>query len=810
MFHREGEGRNAPEIGLPAMGRRGVTPEREPTHRPALSAGRAAASVALLAAAAFLTLALVSFDPHDPPDPDVPVNAVVTNACGQVGAWLAKTLLLYLGGGAYLLALLACFWTYVLAAGRPAARTRQTLLAVGAAILSTSTLVAVLAETAPFRWLETTRIPSPGGLVGTYAASMLLGLVALPGTLLLLGTTVLIAVILATDLLLVRAAAALGRTVSAWLVWVRARWAERRKALVLTRALVAAKERRRTPVVRSGEPSPEVPVVSRAAAELGMALEVTAPGPAAVRAEPEEAGAWAGLGSVSAPEPSAGEPEETSPLTYELPTIDFLDDPEEVDMSIHEEVIQQKAQVLERCLAEFDVSVEVVGIRTGPVITQYELSLAPGTKVGKVLALRDNIAMALKSTSVRIIAPIPGRGTVGVEVPNAEKNLVRLKELFHAVDTSKMQIPLFLGKDVSGHPVVSDLTQMPHLLIAGCTGSGKSVCINSIIVSMLMTRTPRELKLLLVDPKMVELTVFRDLPHLFAPVVTDMKKAASILAWAERTMDERYELLSAASAKNIVGFNALAEADVRRRLRIDDPEVRAEDIPHPLPYIVVIIDELADLMMLNRTGEVESSITRLAQKSRAVGIHIIFATQRPSVDVITGLIKANLPARIAFQVTSYVDSRTILDQNGAEKLLGRGDMLYLPPHTAKLLRAQGTFVSEQELHRIVGYVCERARPRFSRELIRLPGSRSESPTLSNSERDELYDDAVRILVASGRGSVSLLQRRLEIGYTRAARLVDMMAEDGIVGEYKEGKARDVLVSEEELNSRPQARQSIER
>ena len=792
------------------MGRRGVTPDREQTQRPALSTGRAAASVALLAAAAFLTLALVSFDPHDPPDPDVPVNTVVTNACGRVGAWLAKTLLLYLGGGAYLLAVLACFWTYVLAAGRSAARIRRTLLAVGAAILSTSTLLAVLAETAPFRWLETTRIPSPGGVVGTYAASMLLELVALPGTLLLLGTTVLIAVILATDLLLVRSAAAVGRAVSAWLAWVRGRWAERRKALVLTRALVAAKERRRAPVVRGEEPAPEVPVVSRAAAELGMALEVSTPGLAPERAEPKDGEAFGGSGPAHTLDSSADEPEEASALTYELPTIDFLDEPEEVDMSTQEEVIQEKAQVLERCLAEFGVSVEVVGIRTGPVISQYELALAPGTKVGTVLARRDDIAMALKSTSVRIVAPLPGRGTVGVEVPNVEKNLVRLKELIRSVDTSAMQIPLFLGKDVSGHPVVSDLTQMPHLLIAGCTGSGKSVCINSIIVSMLMTRTPQELKLLLVDPKMVELSLFSQLPHLFCPVVTDMKKAASILAWAERTMDERYELLSAASARNIGAFNSLTEDDVRRRLRIEDPDVRAEDIPYPLPYIIVIIDEMADLMMLNRTGEVETSITRLAQKSRAVGIHVIFATQRPSVDVITGLIKANLPARIAFQVSSKVDSRTILDQNGAEKLLGRGDMLFLPPQTAKLLRAQGTLVSDQEVHRVVEFVCQQARPRFSRELIRLPGSTSESSGLSNSERDELYDDAVRIVVASGRGSVSLLQRRLEIGYTRAARLVDMMAEDGIVGEYKEGKARDVLVTDEEWNSRLQAKQSSER
>ena len=773
------------------------------SRRRPLSAGRAVAAVVLLAAAAFLTLALVSFDPHDPPDPDVPANLVVQNACGRVGAWLAHHFLFYLGGGAYLVVLLACFWTYVLISRRPVGGTLRALAALVGTILSASTLLAVLAETGPFRWLSATRLPSSGGIVGAYFAARLLEMLALPGTLLLLATAVVVTIILATDMLLVRAAEAVAAGVAEWFRRLKQYWAQRRKALALTRALTAAKGRRRVPVSRGAEP----PVVSRAAAELGMALEhsTTEETPA----EPEPAPGPQEAEPVAAAR-AAVEVEAVAEAAYRLPEVDLLDEPEEVDLSTQEEAVQEKARVLERCLAEFGVSVEVVGIRTGPVITQYELALAPGTKVGKVLALRDDIAMALKSTSVRIVAPIPGRGTVGVEVPNVQKNLVRLKELIRAVDTSRMEMPLFLGKDVSGHPVVNDLTQMPHLLIAGCTGSGKSVCINSIIISMLMTRTPEELKLLLVDPKMVELSAFRDLPHLFAPVVTDMKKAASVLAWAERTMDERYQLLSAASAKHITSYNHLSEQQVRRRLHIDDPEVRAGDIPYPLPYIVIIIDELADLMMLNRTGEVETSITRLAQKSRAVGIHIIFATQRPSVDVVTGLIKANLPARISFQVSSKVDSRTILDQNGAEKLLGRGDMLYLPPHTAKLVRAQGTFISEQEVQGVVEFVCGQAQPRFSRELLQLPTSTAGAPTLSNSERDELYDDAVRIVVASGRGSVSLLQRRLEIGYTRAARLVDMMAEDGIVGEYKEGKARSVLLSEEEWEARPQARQSPER
>jgi S-DNA-T family DNA segregation ATPase FtsK/SpoIIIE len=766
----------------------------------------------------FVGLALVTFDPHDPPDPDMPANPVARNACGRVGAWLAKGLLFHLGASAYLLILLGGFWTSALICRRPVGRTVRTLGAVAATLLANSALLALLAQTDPFRWLSTPHIPSPGGFIGAYAAAWLVELLAFPGTLLLLLTAVVVALILATDLALLQASAAVGRATAALLAWLQARWKERRKAVTLTRALSLAKGRVKASPNRGTEGALKASPVSRAAAELGRALGAgeaarseglslkeegagTKPGapeppmrakpPAAVPARAEEPG----------PAPSAG-----GAASYQLPGADLLDEPEEVDMSTQEEVVQEKARVLERCLAEFGVTVEVVGMQTGPVITQYELSLAPGTKVGKVLALRDDIAMALKSTSIRIVAPLPGRGTVGVEVPNVQKNLVRLKELLNAVDVSKMAIPLLLGRDVSGYPVVSDLTDMPHLLIAGCTGSGKSVCINSIIMSILLTRSPRELKFLLVDPKMVELSGFRDLPHLLAAVVTEMKKAASILSWAERSMDERYELLAAAGVRNISSFNELTEAEVRRRLRIDDPELRAEDIPYPLPYIVIVIDELADLMMLNRTGEVETSITRLAQKSRAVGIHIIFATQRPSVDVVTGLIKANLPARISFQVSSKVDSRTILDQNGAEKLLGRGDMLFLPPQTAKLVRAQGTYVSDEEVRQVVGFVSRQARPQFSRELTELPEGGADSADGPSPGHDDLYDDAVRIVVATGRGSVSLLQRRLEIGYSRAARLVDMMAENGIVGEYREGKARDVLLTEEEWTARQGARQ----
>jgi len=472
---------------------------------------------------------------------------------------------------------------------------------------------------------------------------------------------------------------------------------------------------------------------------------------------------------------------------YQLPGVELLD-PLPLETQRPEEHIEVKREVLERTLEEFRIAAQVVEIDRGPVITQFELEIAPGVKITQIAALADDLARALKAPSVRVVAPIPGKSTVGVEVPNAHREIVRFRELFESgvLERKRMNIPLLLGKDASGTPLVADLAQMPHLLIAGATGSGKSVCINSIIMSFLMTQYPDELKLILMDPKMVELAAFRDVPHLMTPVVTDMKKAAGVLEWACRKMDERYSLLANVGARNIAAYNALGEDGIRRRLdvRKDEP---LEGVPFHMHYIVIIIDELADLMMV-AAKDVENLITRLAQKSRAVGLHLIVATQRPSVDVVTGLIKANLPSRIAFQTASKVDSRTIIDRNGAEKLLGRGDMLFLPPGSSALIRMQGSFVSDDEIRRVTACLAEQAKPRFEQELLQPTDADEVAP----AERDELFDEAVRIILESQRGSVSLLQRRLGIGYSRAARLIDIMAELGIVGDYKGSQAREVL------------------
>lgn len=487
-------------------------------------------------------------------------------------------------------------------------------------------------------------------------------------------------------------------------------------------------------------------------------------------------------------------------LRHQLPPMRLLDEP--VAAATQDEgKLRDVATLLEKTFADFGLTVKVVGIHTGPVVTQYEIALETGLRVSRVTALSDDLALNLRVPSVRIVAPLPGRNTVGVEVPNEHRAVVRLKELLLTAGpkVAKSRLPLLLGKDSEGHPLVHDLADMPHLLIAGRTGTGKSVCLNSIIVSLLLTRTPEECRLLMIDPKQVELAEYGKLPHLMHPVVTDNTKAEAILAWAVDKMEERYDLMRRARVRNIAGFNELGRAEVLKRVKV--PDGGDEDLlPDKLAYIVIIVDEVGDLMMAMKK-EVEGHIIRLAQKSRAAGIHLILTTQRPTVDVITGLIKSNLPARICFQVADRSNSRVVLDESGAEKLLGKGDMLFLQPNTSTIVRAQGTYASDQEIMRIVSSL-EVEDPEFDSELLNLQERRdSESPSpapaaAQTKKRDPLYDQAVEIVIREGRGSVSLLQRALGIGYGRSARLIDFMAEDGIVGTYNGAQAREVLLSAE--------------
>ncbi|HNQ23120.1 MAG TPA: DNA translocase FtsK [Phycisphaerae bacterium] len=492
--------------------------------------------------------------------------------------------------------------------------------------------------------------------------------------------------------------------------------------------------------------------------------------------------------------PGADRPPEPYPRElgdWPLPPLSLLDEPEHGFTAEQEAFVREQARILERTLEEFRLDARVVEIDTGPVITMFELKLGAGVKVSQIASLSNDIARALKAHAIRVVAPIPGKNTVGIEVPNSRKEIVRLKELMFmsGPKAARMSLPLFLGKDAAGQALVADLTKMPHLLIAGTTGSGKSVCLNSVIASVLMTQRPDRVKMILVDPKMVELCQFKGMPHLMCPIVTDMARAEKILEWAVTKMEERYELLAEARVRNVADFNALGAEAIYERFQPSNDQERAL-IPTALPYIVVIIDELADLMM-TAAKEVEHHLSRLAQKSRAVGIHIIVATQRPEARVVTGLIKSNLPCRIAFRVSSRIDSRIVLDQNGGEVLMGQGDMLFLPPGVHKLVRAQGTYLEDHEIQAVLDYLAERGGPEFHPELVRLRPDNAEGDP---GTRDPLFDQAVRIVLETKRGSVSLLQRRLMVGYSRASRLIDQMADAGLVGDYKGSQAREVLMT----------------
>ncbi|AQQ09740.1 Stage III sporulation protein E [Sedimentisphaera cyanobacteriorum] len=477
---------------------------------------------------------------------------------------------------------------------------------------------------------------------------------------------------------------------------------------------------------------------------------------------------------------------------YVLPHINLLEEPEKDFASRLEVMVREKADRLQETLDNFKVDASVINAEPGPTITLYEIELSAGMRVNKISNLADDIARALAVPVVRVVSPLPGKDTIGIEVPNSERETVRLKDLIQRAGKVpvKMKVPIFLGKDSSGSVLVADLADMPHGLIAGTTGSGKSVCINTIITSILLTRKPNEVKLVLIDPKQIEMTMFEGLAHLMCPIVSDMNQSSRILEWAVGKMEERYAIFNEARVKNISEFNELSSEEIYKRLGAETPEEQLK-VPERMPYLVLIVDELSDLMMTNGK-EVEEYVVRLTQKSRAAGIHVILATQRPQASVVTGLIKSNLPGRISFKVASRMDSRIILDKVGAETLLGKGDMLYLHPKTSELIRAQGAFLSNEEISRVVTKIREQAGPNYSRELVQL-----NKVSADGVEKDEYFDEAVRIVLATKRGSVSLLQRKLAIGYGRASRIVDMMAESGIIGEHKNAQAREVLITPEE-------------
>ena len=498
---------------------------------------------------------------------------------------------------------------------------------------------------------------------------------------------------------------------------------------------------------------------------------------------------------------------------YHMPPASLLEHDGAPAKPIDRNSLTMAARMLEKKLLDFGVEGDVVEVKPGPVVTMYEFSPAPGVKVNKISNLQDDLAMALQAVSIRIVAPIPGRGVVGIEIPNKDRETVYLKEIIdsEAFNRHGGKLPMALGKDIFGQVVVSDLSRMPHLLVAGSTGSGKSVSINTMILSLLYRAAPEDVRLIMIDPKMLELSIYEGIPHLLLPVVTNPKKAALALNWAVREMERRYQLMATKGVRNIDGYNRkLVKEAKEAQSRVPDPELQldpndlldelppitaeipVEELEHGhLPYIVVIVDELADLMMV-AGRDIEESIARLAQMARAAGIHLILATQRPSVDVITGLIKANFPTRISFKVFSRIDSRTILDSMGAEALLGMGDMLFLPPGVGYLQRVHGAFVSELEVQRVVEFLSRQGKPEYDKSILTTPPAAAEQA--GEEEYDDLWDDALKIVSDTRQASISMIQRRLRVGYNRAARMIERMEQEGIVGPSDgSGKPREVLI-----------------
>lgn len=560
-----------------------------------------------------------------------------------------------------------------------------------------------------------------------------------------------------------------------------------------------------------GEAEGEPPPTTLAADEEATVLEADVPTPAAKPVRDRK--------RTRTPEsqPEVVAEDTGDPLAADLPSTSLLDSPPPRDEGRSQRELEELGRVLVGKLATFKIAGQLVGMTTGPVVTQFEVSPAPGIKVSRIANLEADLALAMRAPSVRILAPIPGKGAVGVEVPNPAPEMVFFREVLEAAPFrgSKAQLPLALGKDISGQPYVADLARMPHLLIAGATGSGKSVCINTIITSLIYRHSPQTLRLLMVDPKMVELIMYNDLPHLRHPVVTDNQDAAGVLKWAVLEMERRYELLSVNGVRNLQDFNKrLADGQILRSPEADGEEGDPDRWIYragPLPYIVVVIDELADLMMTVQ-GEVEKPLALLAQKARAIGIHLILATQRPSVNVITGLIKANFPSRIAFRVSSKIDSRTILDQNGADALLGNGDMLFLPPGAGDPVRVQGAYLSTEETEHLMGWYREQAERRREEALAsgsppevrgeedilaavraREGGDEEERGEGALEDRDKLFREAAELCIQHQGGSTSLLQRRLRIGYGRAARIVDQLHYTGVLGPPDGSKPREVMV-----------------
>ena len=717
--------------------------------------------IALLALALLLSISLFSYDRLDPSLSSVSSNPTVHNLAGKVGATLADGLFQLMGGSAFLLLLGLFVFGGRTLMSRPTLVYRWRVAGFILLLFSSTTLLDLSITRLP----SLTNSPMPagpsGGLFGKFSADWLLEYFAPVGAYLLASAVFLLSLMLTTSFSFLRLFEITGSAIRILLSGIG------RLKESLRTTLIIYKERGRR---------------WKKEAQIRQRLPALKPK------------------IIDAPIPAKPTPQQTDlpfmkePGHYELPQSHLLQAaPTSVTRASKEDLLAN-SQILEKKLMDYDIEGHVIQVHPGPVITMYEFEPAPGVKVNKIVNLSDDLALAMRAMTVRIVAPIPGKSVVGIEIPNNHRENVYFKEIItsEAFTSSKSKLTLALGKDIFGAPVVADLAEMPHLLVAGATGSGKSIALNGMILSLLCSASPQEIMFIMIDPKRLELSAYDGIPHLQTPVVVQPKDASKIFRRLVVEMQDRYRLLAEAGARNIESYNKkMLEKRNSEAVPVVDPASPSFNKPNsPLPYLVVIVDELGDLMLVS-AREIEDSITRLAQMARAAGIHLIVATQRPSVDVLTGLIKANFPGRISFQVSSKTDSRTILDANGAEQLLGRGDMLFLVPGTGRITRIHGAYITEKEIRAVVEHVKTQAKPQYI-DLTTLPKSPGgEGNSSDDVDRDELYEKAVDLVITSGAASASLVQRRLRVGYPRAARMIEMMEEDGIVGPAAGGKPREV-------------------
>jgi S-DNA-T family DNA segregation ATPase FtsK/SpoIIIE len=762
--------------------------------------------VALFAAALIWIISLASYEPSDP------VwffssggHAAPANFAGRVGAFLAELSFQFFGYASYFIpaVMVISGWNYFWCRTLDAPGTKAT----GAALL-VGCMSAFLSLV--FRTLEVSGKPfRAGGYVGEFLAKEMSDYLNRTGAMIVILTLIFLAVIISTQFSFGRFFAAVieglrsgtMRGADAFQAWREERQREKQRREVIAKhtkkgLAPAVAEASARPEASAGRyPQPPDPARPKGRGKPDEDEEDVAPAKAPLfgglksfaAPKPPKVTMPAAALPLPDPEPMTKAPAERRKGDYALPPVALLDAPKTV-RKIDERELMDGARLLEEKCREFAVEGTVAQIHPGPVVTTFEFKPDAGVKYSKITNLSDDLCLAMQAESV-LIDRIPGKSTVGIQIPNRNREQISLRELLEseAYRRSTSKLTLMLGKTIHGEPYVADLATMPHLLIAGSTGAGKSVGINGMLTSILYRATPDDVRMIMIDPKRLELGMYDDIPHLMTPVVVDPKQAANALRWAVREMEERYKTLAAAGVRNIEQYNRNIQQEITEKRTPQNGET-----PKPLPFIVVVIDELADLMMV-ASNEVEESIARLAQMARAVGIHLILATQRPSVDVITGLIKANLPARIAFRVASKIDSRTILDGNGAEQLLGKGDMLLLPPASSRFIRLHGPYISEQESARLASYLRKQGKPVYDETITAEEKTTTEGVAM---DKDDLYDEAARIVVQSSQASISYLQRRLRIGFSRAARLVDMMEMEGLVSPAAGGKPREVLVDKQ--------------